>query len=126
MALIDRMFRKSSSDVELISSDNFQEFFQAQEPFIDEWLKARCATYGQAALSDKEKEEYYRYQNALKQAISEGRIRSSEDYDRFSIQGITHDYMAKLETKMISTGATLIQCESSAIVKNQKEWASHN
>ena len=61
--IVDRMFRSASSEVDLVPSKEFQGFFHNKEPFLDEWLIAKCGSKsdGKDLLSTED----YQYQKLV-------------------------------------------------------------
>lgn len=125
VAIIDRMFRKASSDVELVPSEEFKGFYQAEEPFIEEWLIAKCGIYGpRAALTGQEQDEYEGYRQSLKRAIDAGKVRSVDEYNKFSHPEVAHEYIAQLEEKIHVFNAGVMKCRETAVGDHQAAWAS--
>ena len=125
-SIIDRMFRKASNEVDLIPSDKFKEFYHSTEPFIDEWLIARCGGYGPlSALSNSEQTDYQKYNQALKHAIDNRKIKSSKDHHDFTPRGMALEYIKQLKQKIHTHNSKVMACQKSAIVTNQEQWAGH-
>lgn len=124
VVLADRIFQKASNEMEFILADSFEVFYRSEEPFIEEWLIAKCGAYGRnSILSSEEQGALERYEQSLKQAIATGKILSSEDYNEFFLPGITQESIKKIREKLYLINAEVMKCRESAIVKHQAEWA---
>jgi len=123
-AIIDRMLRKASNDIDFMNAEEFSEFYQEREPFIDEWLIAKCGNGGfTEALSKKENREYESYHSALLQAVKNNEIKSKEDADNFTLPGFPASYFKLLEEITIKKNTDVMQCKRNAVQKHQSEWA---
>ena len=121
--LIDRMFRKASNDVELISGKEFNDYYQYEEPFFAEWLIARCNAFGSnAAPDDIERLEYSQYERALKEAIDKGLIDSQTQYDQFVPPGISLSRINALQKKMSLHYTDVHYCREKSVKLHQINW----
>lgn len=61
--LIDRMFKSSSNEIDLVKDSIFRGMFHEEEPFYNEWVIAKCGIFddGKGLLS----KEDYAYQNEV-------------------------------------------------------------
>lgn len=121
--LIDRMFRKASNQVDLISDKEFKDYYQYEEPFFAEWLIARCSVFGSnPALDDTERREYSQYERALKEAIDKGLIDSQTQYDQFVPPGISLSRINALQKKMSLHYTDVHYCREKSVKLHQINW----
>lgn len=124
-SLIDRMFRKASNEIDLIPSEQFKDLYNDNEPFIDEWLIAKCGGFGPAgALSGTDLNDYQLYQRTLKSSIDKGLIKSTDDFNRVTPPGISVERIKQLDAKIQSYNSKVMSCNEGAIRANQIQWAN--
>lgn len=118
----DRMFGTASNNVDLLYDDDFAKLYRAQEPFIEEWLIAKCKAAGpNAALDGASASEYHRYMTSLKAAIGVGRIRSQSDYDGFNTAETSATRARQLEQKILTYNTQNMACRKEAVRHHQIE-----
>jgi len=123
--LVERMFKTASNRIEHIPSKEFQEFYSSREPFISEWLIARCEAGGaEEALGTKEHQDYQAYKHALNQAVDNGQVGSPEEVLNFTPPGMSLEYVDYLRNRWRKYTLEALACDDSEILIHQKEWAS--
>lgn len=141
--LMSRMLKKSSNEVELVKKDDFLSHVNSTEPFLEEWLIAKCGEQGEkGALSAS---EYPRYDNLIKLQKAEAKQRFSDDlrqlrnneidissfrnkvdefYLAYAPIGYTKDEVEYLHRLVNTYSEKTRQCRESAIHLHQYGWAS--
>lgn len=124
--LLDRMFNSASNYIDLIEAQEFRTFYKKQESFLEEWLIAKCGSFGSNhALSKEEaidylKMEAWQIQERRRDQSPQGRpiywLYPDPKFQEAHVDGI----YKKLRTHNRHVEA----CQSTAVVKHQMEWAS--
>ena len=121
------MLRKASNEIDLVPEKEFKQLYQATEPFIDEWMIARCGAFGPAAALNKtEHKEYAEYDVALKAAGKAGRLRSLEDIDAFSPAGMSPLRVKELKAKIDTYNNSTMNCRERSLKQHQMELLGRN
>lgn len=121
--LIDRMFKKSSSDLEFLPSEEFKNYYNNVEPFIEEWKIAKCGSYGPKSSLDKnELSIYKRYEDELKKRIDRSDIKSIDEYDKVTPVGIPLTKVNYIKKKIENHNAIVMSCRETAIRDFQKKY----
>jgi hypothetical protein len=119
---IDEMFQMPSSKIRQISSDEFEKFYNKREPYLDEWLIAKCGDLGaRNVLSEVElavHERSVRIQSEARIAVMrEKGIAAGSEIDTMN------EYEKRLLSKVRAYNLGVHACRDSAIFENQSEWA---
>jgi hypothetical protein len=118
-----RMFNSASNELDLVPQSEFENLYVRQEPFIDEWLIAKCDAFGPgAALERAEQLEYDAYSSALSDAIAAGEITSSEEFDNFVPHDTTLERIQTIQARIFEHNRRSMTCRESAIGLHQLEW----
>ena len=121
-SVADRMLRKASNEIDLVPDKEFEQFYQRREPFLDEWLIARCEAHGPSeALSDAEQKELARLDSAIRAAINAGQIKSSADLENIVPPGMSLKRRQELEAKEELIGRKVAACRNRAVRQYQLE-----
>lgn len=119
--LINRMFRRASNDIDLVPDSEFSKMYQAREPFLDEWLIARCGPFGpNAALNQEEARDWHERSELLKKAVAAGRVKSREDFHSFSTPRLSAARAAALEQKSFEYNGVSKRCRDRSIHEHQQ------
>lgn len=140
--LIDRILEKASNEVDLVAKDDFMKYLNEVEPFLDEWLIAKCGIVGEAyALNIN---DLIRYQDLVaKQKLrveeliapkirepgydfSEIRKQVQAIYDGYTPEGFTLTETIRLHSSVSSHDSSVRDCRSDAIGDHQRLWAQNN
>jgi hypothetical protein len=125
--VVDRMFKKPSNDLDFVPSSEFEAFYQKEEPFIDEWMIAKCGAFGPAAaLSKSENNEYEEYRRAKKSAIDSRVIKTYDDLENFVQSGMSIQRIHWIEEKIGAYNSKNMSCRNTAIRKFQTEFLGQN
>lgn len=126
-SVADRMLRKASNEIDLVPEKEFKQLYQASEPFIDEWMIARCGAFGPAAALDRtELKEYTEYDMALKAAGKAGRLRSLKDIEDFSPTGMSPLRVKELNAKIRAHNNSTMNCQERSLKQHQMELLGRN
>lgn len=124
--LIDRMFDRASTDIDLVPDDEFRKYYKPEESFLEEWLIAKCGASGHeniltgAALDDfiTMQEEQVR-----------SRIEDKDYLDRevgylYPSEKFPKDYVGALYRRVRTYNRSVDSCRGKAVSVHQREWAS--
>jgi len=100
-AFISRMFKAASNELDLLTKEEFTNWFPYQEPFLEEWLIAKCGS-----LDEKEKEDSVRI--TVKRAITGDHEILPND--------LSEGYASYLANKRESIAA----CKGSVLLEHQR------
>ena len=125
--IIDRMFNRSSNQIDLLSDSEFRKYYKPEESFLEEWLIAKCGAYGeQNILKGSELEDFY--QIVKWQVASKMADRNSSDKSAFYIypsERFAQSYMESLYGKVRAYNGSVNSCHEKAVTLHQHEWAKN-
>jgi len=128
--VIERMFKTASNDVDLLLHDEFKVMYERKEPFLEEWLIAKCGstTSGEGFLT-KENSEYYRYINDEKFKAARHLIdNDTNEYigviDGYFPEGSDKKLYEALSRSVRSHNFNVHACTNSAVMTHQKLWSN--
>jgi len=123
-AIIDRMFNKSSKEIELIPDTEFRKFYKEEESFLQEWLIAKCGQTGSKnALKGQELDDFINMDKWQIKSRSEDTSKKSYDY-LYKDQNYPDDYVLALYTKVREHNLRTQFCTNNAVASHQREWAT--
>lgn len=124
--LIDRMFNRASTDIDLIPADEFRRYYKIEESFLEEWLIAKCGSPGyENILTGTTLDDFITMQKE--------QVRSRiEDKDHLGIEvgylypneKFPQDYVEALYRKVRTYNRSVDFCRDKAISVHQREWVS--
>lgn len=124
--IIDRMFNRSSTEIDLLTDREFRKYYKPEESFLEEWLIAKCGASGeQNILKDHDLEDFYQIQR--EQVASRMADKGSSDKPMFYIypsEKFAQSYMESLYEKVRSYNSSVNNCQEKAVTTHQKEWAT--
>ena len=130
-ALMERMLRKPSNDVELVTSKDFKSFYRPVEPFLDEFLLAKCGSdadkevLGPKELNDYERLSKDRIQEFVRRQKADPDLsRNATVFENYVPDGFDADYAARLQKKVIQHHQQVESCRTKAVLTHQIEWAA--
>ena len=127
-AVSDRMFRSASNEVDLVPVDEFKEYYQDEEPFLEEWLISKCGSTGEENVLSGN--ELQRFRNLSDLQLQELRRRRNlgENFDNvlgdFVPNGFTVEEVSRLYSAVRSHNKNVDSCIATAISDHQHEWAT--
>ena len=128
--LISKIFQVSSNDLQLIHTADFKKFYRKKEPFIEEFLLAKCgaSSEGKEVLS-KEDNDYYEYMLFAK--VSESLKRGytlqkyseyKKFYDSYEPAGYSNRKFKELQSKILKHNTYVENCNIKSLTDYQKSW----
>jgi hypothetical protein len=121
-SVIERMFRKASNQIDIVSDKEFESMYQTREPFFDEWLIAKCGASGaSAALDLQEQKDLNRYEAEAKAAAKTGRIKSAKEIDDFVPSGMHPQRIKSIFEKIATHYSKYLNCESLSVRRHQTQ-----
>lgn len=134
--VIERMLKTASNDVDLVDHREFKKLYKRREPFIDEWILAKCGemSNGKDILSVEDYEYMVKIgKEKLREAIKAGD--GSEDYVKAMLKLSVHvdgsffpegadleRYKSVLNT-VFRHNLQVKECKNNAIHNYQLKWA---
>lgn len=124
--LIDRMFNRASTDIDLISDDEFRRYYKPEESFLEEWLIAKCGASGyENTLTGTALDDFITMQ---KEQIR-SRTENKDHLDReagylYPSEKFPQDYVEALYRKVRTYNRSVDSCRDKAISVHQREWVS--
>lgn len=129
-ALMERMLRKASNDVELVTSKDFESFYRPVEPFLEEFLLAKCGSdANQEVLGPKELNDYEligkgQIQEFVRREMADPDLsRNATVFDSYVPDGFDADYAALLQNKVSQHKVKVASCRKNAVLEHQLDWA---
>lgn len=119
---IDEMFQMPSSKIRHISSEDFERFYNKREPYLDEWLIAKCGETGAInVLSDSELSVHEQSRKILREkriaVMREKGIAAGSEIETMN------EYEKGLVSKVRAYNLEVNACRAAAIFETQLEWA---
>jgi len=123
--LIDRMFNRASTDIDLVPDDEFRKLYKSEESFLEEWLIARCGASGhENVLSGAALEDFMVMQrNQIQSRMADSASSDKEPWYLYPSPSFSQDYVETLYRKVRTHNRTVNACRSKAISVHQREWA---
>lgn len=133
--LIDRMFKSSSNEIDLVVASEFRGMFHREEPFYNEWIIAKCGVYdnGENLLS---KEDYaYKLKVSDEKKKEVKRMISMNGGDRMDYRYVDEDYIPdgfskdkyeRIKSVVRSHNMNVKYCKKSAVENHQIELFSES
>lgn len=123
--LIDRMINQPSNSIELIPEEAFRNYYRSEEPFLQEWLIAKCGTNSQQDGLSAEEQANYRKINSwqFEAKAQDPALVDKPAYYIYPTAGFSAAYVDKLYAKVSAYNNKIDTCRESAIAKHQLEWA---
>lgn len=120
-SVADRMLRNASNQLDLVAAEEFESMFQQMEPFLEEWLLARCGPFGpKAALTESEYREYTLYEAARTRAVKEGRLTSAAAISDFVTPETSLEKVRYFESKIKANNAIVRTCHAQRGVRQHQ------
>lgn len=124
--VVERMFSSASHELDLVPTGEFARYFQAKEPFLEEWIISKCGPPGPAgALGTDELREWQIRDSEMQALISGGKtkFKSMQDIDNFSTPSVSAERNLELLEKVNSHNKVWMGCNLTSIRKHQQDWA---
>lgn len=136
-ALIDRMFRHSSEQIDLVRKEEFEQYYNRKAPFLEEWLISKCGSDdASSALSSDEAQIYFNVNEERKRKAKAFLERNSDNQDKWSVvRDIIGNYMPpgysageiqEIEKKVGTYSRKVSSCKKMAVAQHQQKWAILN
>ena len=125
-AVAERMFSSASYELDLVPGEEFADYFQTKEPFLEEWITSKCGPPGPTgALNTDELSDWQIRDNEMQALISAGeaKFKSLGDIDNFSTPSVTAERNLELLAKVNSHNKVWIACNFASVRKHQQDWA---
>ena len=128
--LIDRMFKSSSNEIDLVRDSDFRSMFQQEEPFYKEWIIAKCGVSGNGnnLLSKEELAYKNKVWNEKKKEVKRLiRIHGGgpEDYNHiykgYVPDGFSNEKYNKIMSIVRSHNIKVRKCKETAVSNHQIE-----
>lgn len=124
----DRMFRSASNEVDLVPDDEFREYYQDEEPFLEEWLISRCGSTGEEnVLSGIELQRFRDLSNLQLQELRRRRD-LGDNVDNvlgsFVPSGFTEEEVNRLYSAVRIHNTKVNSCINTAVSDHQHDWAT--
>lgn len=126
-AIADRMFRSASNEVDLVSAEEFKQYYHDKEPFLEEWLISKCGSTGEENVLSGI--ELQRFRDLSDLQLKELRRRRSLGKNTDNIlggfvpSGFTEEEVKRLYSAVRFHNRYVDACISTAITEHQHEWA---
>ncbi len=124
-SLADRMFVKSSNEIELIAADEFRTLYKEEESFLQEWLIAKCGAIGaQHVLSPTEHADFTKIETwQVRSQMQDPGAFDKPGFYVYPNPGFPSPYPEDLYRKVRAYNGWVRACQDSAVVDHQIEWA---
>jgi hypothetical protein len=126
-SVAERMFSSASYELDLVPDEEFVNYFQAKEPFLEEWITSKCGPPGpNGALNTNELNDWQIRDNEMQALISAGqtKFKSMGDIDNFSTPSVTAERNLELLAKVNSHNKVWMACNFVSVRKHQEDWAA--
>lgn len=130
-SIVERMFRASSDEIDLISSKKIEQMTLKEEPFIDEWLKAKCGDIddGKSILSAldyqyKKEMMHERLKKVKELVVSKGGTPFDYLYihETYEPKGYSKEKYDRLVKKITTYNRKVNSCKKDAVHKHQRTF----
>ena len=123
--LADKMFASASNELELIEASKFQKFYQSTEPYLEEWLLAKCGVTGSDRWLSPDDLLFYSNVNAEKQREVRKDVKNyASIFDSYMPSGLSKQRYDRLMSLVQLSNREVHNCRETAISTHQREWAS--
>lgn len=136
-ALVDRMFRHSSEQIDLVPQEEFEQYFNRKAPFLEEWLISKCGSDDtSSALSNDEAQIYFNVNEERKRKARAALEGNSDNQDKWSLvmsimegytpPGYSAGEIQEIEKKVGAYSRKVSNCKKMAVAQHQQKWAILN
>ena len=123
--LIDRMFNRASTDIDLVPDDEFRKFYKSEESFLEEWLIARCGASGhENVLSGTALKDFMVMQrDQMRSRMADSTNSDKDPWYLYPSPSFSQDYVETLYRKVRTHNRSVNACQSKAVSIHQRKWA---
>lgn len=123
--IIERMFNKPSAEMEMIKAEEFRTFYKPEEPFLEQWLVAKCGATGAENLFNKNDLERYKKIESERTRLS---LTAKESINKpfghtFSSNTFSEEEINTTRSNLYNYTAKVNACRDAAITQHQQAWA---
>ncbi|MCG8074304.1 MAG: hypothetical protein N0C86_20225 [Candidatus Thiodiazotropha taylori] len=129
LSLVERMFKKSSEEIELIKAPMFKEYYSEKEAFYEEWLISKCGTSDAAQILSKREFKLYQQIENLRRDEFMRCYQKGEDYkavyeNDYTPEGFDKEIINAIYSKYYAHSRNVANCHKRTIYEHQTQWAN--
>lgn len=127
--IVDRMFSRSSNEIDLLSAEEFRKYIKSEESFFQEWLIAKCGTSGVENVLKGSALEDFRQIEKEQFALTFADKSFLEKLDKpvgyiYPSTIFSQSYVENLYEKVRGYNYSVSVCREKAVSSHQREWAA--
>lgn len=126
--VIERMLKTASNDIEMVAHEDFKKLYERKEPFLEEWLLAKCKSWpdGEKLLTDED-HKYFIHINDEKRQHARSVINDPDRYvdvlQSYFPVGADIDRYTRASNILHRNGQRIRDCRKNSVHNHQIQWA---
>jgi len=126
--VIERMLKTASNEIEMVAYKDFKMLYERKEPFLEEWLLAKCENRpdGEKLLTNEDY-EYFIHINDEKTRYAKSFIKDTDRYVEVLMnyipEGTDVERYERAKDIHYGNGRRIRECRKNSVHKHQIQWA---